>query len=210
MSGAFGVRKRSKLIHGVGINDADYVTQRKFKDENGVARVEYCSFYQTWINMLKRCYSSSYQAIETTYIGCSVCEEWKRFSSFRRWMVSQKWEGMQLDKDHAYPGNKIYGPEFCVFIPQALNLFLNDQRRQRGDWPVGVSWSRRDKKFKAQCCDPFIGTNVCLGLFKCPDEAHEAWRRRKHRHALKYADMQTDPRIAEALRNRYALFSEHK
>jgi hypothetical protein len=205
MPGAFGVRRKTRLVHGVGINDADYVTQKKIKDENGMVRVEYCPFYQTWINMLKRCYSSAYQSVQTTYIGCSVCEEWRRFSSFRGWMMSQKWEGMQLDKDHTSPGNKIYSPDFCVFIPQALNLFLNDQRRQRGEWPIGVTYNKRSRVFIAQCCNPFSGQYENLGRHKTPELAHEAWRKAKHRHACRYADMQTDPRIAAALRIRYLM-----
>lgn len=56
----------------------------------------------------------------------------------------------------------------------------------------------------ARCNNPFTLARECLGFFQDPDAAHEAWRARKHEHACVYADMQTDPRIAKALRARYA------
>ena len=34
-------------------------------------------------------------------------------------------------------------------------------------------------------------------------EAHEAWKARKHEHACKLADIQSDVRVAKVLRTRY-------
>jgi hypothetical protein len=120
-------------------------------------------------------------------------------------MASQPWEENQLDKDVLVPGNKVYSPFTCVFLPRHLNLFMTDSGAARGKWPIGVSWYKSRGKLRAICCNPFTGANEYLGLFSCPNEAHEAWRRRKHELACQYADQQTDPRIAAALRSRYAM-----
>jgi hypothetical protein len=154
--------------------------------------------------MLKRCYSASFHRANPSYIGCSVDPDWLTFSVFRNWMEAQDWQGKQLDKDLIAPGNKFYSPSTCRFIDQSLNLFLTDRRRARGDWPIGTSFKKSEGKFVSQCCNPFTGENEYLGLFACPESAHEAWRTAKHAHALRYADQQTDPRIAEALRARFA------
>ena len=41
------------------------------------------------------------------------------------------------------------------------------------------------------------------GVFTDPLVAHEAWRAKKHDLVLQYAEMQSDPRVAEALKLRY-------
>lgn len=196
--------KKIVLIRGVGLNDADYpVIQRKL--ENGkIARV-WCPMYQKWVNMLRRCYSSDFHSVQHTYSGCSVSPAWHKFSVFREWMMSQPWQGMEIDKDILEPGNKIYGPDKCVFISPALNQFLTDGgASSRGALPVGVCWREKGRKFEARCSNPFTKKNDHLGYFLCPSAAHEAWRKRKHQHALRYADMQDDPRVAEALRIRFS------
>lgn len=119
-------------------------------------------------------------------------------------MIDQKWEGMSLDKDIIVLGNKVYGPDTCVFVPCQVNNFLTDHGAARGAWPIGVSWGEEACKFKARCRNPITGKQEHLGYFTDPAEAHEAWRARKHQHALRYAEQQTDSRIAAALRTRYA------
>ena len=109
----------------------------------------------------------------------------------------------QIDKDILYPGNKVYGPETCVFVSCQINVFLVDCASARGDFPVGVNWEQNAGKFRARCRNPFTKKHEYLGLFSDPQDAHEAWREKKHEHACRYADMQTDLRIAEALRRRY-------
>lgn len=189
-----------KLVFGVGINDAEYQVMRKV---NG-RRVGGCQIYQAWYNMLQRAYSGRRHVRNPTYYGCSVAVNWWRFSEFRAWMGSQNWQGMHLDKDILRPGNKHYSPETCAFISANLNKFLCDAGAIRGQWPIGVCWAKRERKFLARCCDPFDnGKHKFLGYFDCPNAAHAAWRAAKHSHALRYADLQDDPRIAQALRTRY-------
>lgn len=186
---------KRKLIHGIGINDADYIVNPTINGK----RVN-CPFYETWRGMLTRCYFAKYQERRTTYIGCSVVNEWLTFSNFKKWMETQDWEGKQIDKDILFKGNKIYSPDTCVFVSCALNLFLTDRANDRGAWPIGVCWHKREHKFRSKCSNPFTGENKNLGSFTAPQDAHLTWKKYKHELALQYADMQTDDRIAKALR----------
>jgi hypothetical protein len=43
-----------------------------------------------------------------------------------------------------------------------------------------------------------------IGYFKTELEAHKAWQARKHEYALQLADLQSDERVAEVLRTKYA------
>lgn len=179
----------ARLVFGVGINDA----------EGARKTVYYCR----WVNMLARCYSNKTHTIRPTYKGCFVCNEWLTFSRFKSWMETQDWEGKHLDKDILYPGNKIYSPDTCVFVDAYVNLFTTDNAANRGDWPTGVMLDNVRGKFKVNCSNPITGRQEFLGRFTCPNEAHQAWRKRKHELACQLADLQSDQRVANALRNRY-------
>lgn len=197
-----------RLVAGIGISDPDYKTHIGKTVDGKYRKVWVCPVYMTWASMIVRCYCEKSLARRPSYRGCSVSSEWLAFSRFKVWMDSQTWEGLCLDKDILLPGNKVYGPDACVFVPSALNKFLTDRSSLRGDWPIGVSWNAKDKKFKAACNNPFLGKNEFLGNFSSPELAHEAWRQRKHQHACRYAEMQTDPRIASALRERFVIHSD--
>lgn len=200
-----------KLVCGIGVNDADYTVQIKevvhgSRYANGQYKqkqVWTCPFYNTWTNMLKRCCSELQLGKYTNYMGCTVSEEWKLFSNFRKWMVEQDWEGMQIDKDILIFGNKLYSAETCVFVSQGVNKFLTDSYKARGEWPLGVSLDKRSGRFRARCNDPFTGKTDVLGYFDCPHEAHQAWLAKKLEHAYALAAIQADPRVAKALIERY-------
>lgn len=191
-------RKRT-LVHGFGINDANYNVMSRI---NGCQVM--CPFYRRWANVLERCYSEKCQAKHQTYIGCTVCDEWLTFSNFKSWMEKQDWRGKQIDKDLLVKGNKIYSPDTCVLVDAMTNKFTTDCGAARGAWPIGVSFCKRSKKFLSQCCNPFSRKREFLGYFACQQQAHEAWKRRKNELACQLADMQTDQRVADALRVRYA------
>ena len=203
--------KPKKLVFGVGINDADYVVVKK--EEVGYVdgkrkqkTVWRCLYYQTWINMLKRCYSTKFQKKNPTYIGCTVSKEWLTFSAFKAWMEKQDFEGKQLDKDLLFEGGKIYRAEACVFVTQTVNLFTTDSRTARGEWLIGVDWQKRDSKFRTRCSNPFTKKQESLGHFNCEMEAHQAWLKRKLELAHELAAIQEDPRVATALVERYSQY----
>ena len=193
------MRNRNKLVYGVGVNDADYFV---YGTENHKI-VWRCPYYRAWKDMLVRAYSDKYKQRQPTYNGVTVCEEWHSFMRFRAWMIQQDWSGKELDKDILVPGNKVYSPNTCVFVDKVVNSFLVDRAADRGEWPLGVYWNEQNQKFMSRCSNPFTKKNEYLGLFQCPNQAHLAWKARKHELACQLADLQTDERVAEALRVRY-------
>lgn len=200
---------KPKLVYGVGINNADYVVQKKemIGHINGKPKqklVWICPMYKTWKEMIRRCYSVKFQERYPTYRGCTVSGDWLIFSKFRAWMEGQDWENKQLDKDLLLEGNKVYSPETCVFVTQTVNKFITDRRAARGKYPIGVRWHKGTNKFESNCRNPFTKKLEHLGLFTCEQEAHEAWRKRKLELAHELAAIQTDPRVAKALIDRYS------
>lgn len=201
--------KVKKLVCGVGLNNADYAVQ-KFEQLGYVdgkqkwKLVWTCPYYQVWVSMLKRCYSTRLHERSPTYKNCSVSGEWHTFSVFKSWMEKQQWEGMCLDKDLLFIGNKIYGADTCIFVTQLVNTFTTDRGNDRGVWLIGVNWHKKTGKFRARCSNPFTKKNEHLGYFVCEQQAHQAWAKRKLELAHELAAIQTDPRVTEALISRYS------
>ena len=199
------LNKRNKLVRGVGINDADYNVSRREIVNGKYKTIWRCPFYATWSDMLVRCYSEKYHLKQPTYKGCTVCDEWLTFSNFKAWMEQQEWRDKQLDKDLLNEGNKVYCPEWCIFVHRKINSFVTARGAARGEYMIGASWDRDAGKFKAECRNPFTGRGENLGRFKTELEAHLAWKKRKHELACQLADSEycNDPRLVEALRKRY-------
>lgn len=199
---------KPKLVYGVGINDADYVTNKwEMISHTGGKRkkklVWVCPHYRAWTSMLERCYSTKYQEKRPTYKGCSVSDEWLTFSNFRKWMEKQDWEGKQLDKDILFEGNKIYSAETCVFVTRDVNSFTIDRGNDRGEWLIGAYWDKVANKFNSRCSNPFTKKQENLGYFTSEIGAHQAWLKRKLDLAHLLAEIQTDERVAKALIERY-------
>lgn len=197
-----------RLVQGVGINDADYVTQKWETIGYVVGKrkqklIWVCPYYRAWTDMLKRCYSTKFQERQPTYKGCSVSEEWLTFSVFKNWMEAQNWEGKQLDKDLLFEGNKIYSSKTCVFVTPMVNSFTSDRGNDRGEWMIGVCWNKRENKFISSCRNPFTKKQEHLGYFASEQEAHNTWLNRKLELAKELAAIQTDERVAKALIERY-------
>ena len=204
--------KASKLLYGVGINDAGYVVTKRetigyVEGKQKHKLVWYCPYYRTWASILQRCYSDKYQERFPTYKGCSVSDEWLTFSNFRSWMEGQDFEGMQPDKDLLFEGNKVYSKETCVFVTQRVNKFTNDRGNGRGEWLIGVNWDKEKSKFQSRCSNPFTNKSEHLGYFTCELEAHQAWLKRKLELAHLLAAEQTDERVAKALIDRYTTYT---
>lgn len=196
-------RSKEKKVYGVGINDADYQVSRKVPLKGGGHKVWTCPIYKTWKRMIERCFSPIRHKSQPTYMECNIADEWIVFSCFRDWAVGRYRDGWQLDKDILVPGNKIYGPEFCVFVPQKLNLFFKTASHKKSGLPIGVSHGRHKNQYKASCRDPFTGKYNFLGYFSNPIDAHRAYLQKKHDFSCAYADLVDDTRLAEALRTRY-------
>lgn len=195
------------LVFGWGINDADYHLEPVVNGKR--AR---CPFYRKWYNMIKRCYSESRLNEYPTYRGCSVAEEWRKFSDFKRWMERQDWKDKLLDKDILINGNKIYSSKTCAFVHPIVNNFATNAGKIRGKYKIGVCFNKAKNRLQAHCSNPFTKRVEHLGYFSDESEAHLAWALRKHELAIQLANSEyvSDPRIAEALRARYANLLEAK
>lgn len=182
---------RGKAVEGLGINDANYLTQPRI---DGVRLI--CPAYRSWTDMLKRVYSAKCHAKQPTYLGVKVCDEWHSFMSFRKWWLWSQVDGFALDKDIA-SDDGVYSPDTCIFVPAWLNLFTTDCGVSRGEWPIGVYYHRGTSRFRAQCNNPMTKKRDSLGYFHTPEAAHAAWLNRKLELALELKPKmdEIDPRI---------------
>lgn len=199
---------KKKLVYGIGINDADYITQKfeSYIDYNGKKkqrRVWVCHFYEKWKDMLKRCYSDKYHEKQPTYKDCIVCEEWLTFSNFKEWMQDQFYQGKQLDKDLIEEGNKTYSPEKCLFLSRTVNAFMVSRKAVRGNYLLGVCWHKRDKKFISKCMNPFTNKLEYLGYFSNELSAHKAWKKRKLELAIELSSLPENKYLGDLLIKRY-------
>ena len=176
----------SKLVLGAGANDADYRVNSWI---NG--KKVRCPFYIRWKNMLMRCYSAKFQKKCPSYIGCTVSLEWLTFSKFRSWMEQQDWQGNELDKDLLVQGNKFYGPTTCLFLPHSINSLINDNKANRGLWPVGVNFHKQSGDFQASC--KINGKLKYIGLYSTPEEASAAYKAFKYKVIAEAALTQPEP-----------------
>lgn len=182
-------------IYGIGINDATYYISNVM----GTEKVS-CPYYETWRGMLERCYCAAFQKRNPTYVGCTVVEAWHLFSTFKAWMVTQNWQERSLDKDILFWGNKVYGPDTCLFVPKAINSVLALRGRARGPLPLGVTKitvSGGYIYYQARCS--FYGKQTRIGTFKTVLEAEDAYKAAKLRYIAELAGKETDPKVKQAL-----------
>ena len=146
---------------------------------------KYKRIYKRWYDMHYRCYSDKLHERYPTYIGCEVCEEWHEFNNFLKWyqenyyeILSQK---MDLDKDILQKGNKIYCPEYCIFVPHEINTMFVNGKNNRGDYPVGVSWDNSKNRFRAEV------KGKKLGSFKTVESAFTAYKIEKEKQIKELA-----------------------
>lgn len=183
-------------MYGIGISDRG--TYLASKDNKPTKE------YMLWASMLARCQPGGVQQNKhPTYIGCSVHPEFVHFQDFAEWCQNQIGFGLDdyaLDKDLLIPGNKVYGPDTCVFIPQRLNKLLNANASKRGLYPIGVSYHAGTKRFRASI--RIDGQKVELGGFGNADDAHQTYKIAKLNEIRRLADHykdQIDNRVYNAL-----------
>lgn len=182
-----------RLIYGIARNDVP-----------GSARANKREQYVIWANMLKRCYSKAISAKNKTYRDISVCEEWLIFSNFKSWLDSYEYrkEGWQLDKDLLVKGNKVYGPDTCVFLPPRLNSLFVKCDSCRGNLPIGVHFDKSRLKYKVTVQNEH--DKQSQKRFHTQEEAFSWYKSEKERVIKVLAESfknQIDPRAYLALLN---------
>lgn len=196
-----GVRK---LIRGVATNDADYQVKKSEKVNGKWKTVWECPIYKRWLKMLDRCFSEKWKITRPTYIGVTCCDEWLLFSNFRNWMITQDWEGKELDKDLRVFGSKVYSPETCCFVRSEVNSFLLKAATHKSLLPMGVHEKTappvgvRTKPFAASVTTGAT-TKKCLGCYATPMGAHRAWQQGKIERALVLLSSENDPLVIQGL-----------
>lgn len=181
---------KRKLIVGIGVNDVDYATQKTTIDDQGNKRKTVCPFYARWKHLLDRVYGEKTLVEYPTFRNNSVCEEWLYLSKFKMWMETQRWEGVKihLDKDILVPGNRLYSPDTCAFIPEYLNNLFHVKASGRGEFPLGVSLRTNPKNFIhtkpyfTQCTMKGASDKVASSYSGSPEEAHRKWQQFKIIH----------------------------
>lgn len=155
--------------------------------------------YSTWSGVLERCYCEEFKRKHPTYIDCTLSEDWKDFSVFyndvRLMKRCEKWE---LDKDLLVQGNKLYGKDFCVFLPREINCQIKNFKSRL--LPTGVY--KTGSKFYAACS--FKNTQHYLGTFDTVLEAENCYKEFRNKKlkvlADEYKDL-LDDKAYEALIN---------
>ena len=184
-------------VYGIGVFGTKYPSR-----VNGVKTKE----YKLWHSMLVRCYSDTIKKKHPTYEGCEVSENFKSYEYFYEWCHSQIGFGNKdwhLDKDLLVKGNKIYSEDSCVFIPQEVNTLLTKRTNSRGEYSIGVSWSKTSKAFVATVAKN-KGKTEWLGYFNTEIEAFNAYKQAKEAFVKEQASKwksQIDDRAYEALMN---------
>lgn len=177
---------QSKFGHGfIGVGDHQVSVDGKLTKQ-----------YQSWSSMLERIYSKSYKKNKDklAYENCNVANEWLNFQNFAKWFDENYYEVdgqlMNLDKDILFPGNHMYSPDTCMFVPKNINtLFIRSYARDNG-LPIGVSLSPQGK-YIAKCgVGSLNGTKKKvenLGTFDTPEEAFAIYKDYKEAHIKKIA-----------------------
>jgi len=105
--------KLKRTVYGLG-----YLGVGKDKSSNNGNKTD-C--YRCWKGMFDRCYNEAQLKRRPTYRGCTVAIEWHNFQNFAKWFEDNYIKGYQLDKDIKVEGNKVYGPETCMFVSHIEN-----------------------------------------------------------------------------------------
>ena len=181
-----------RTVYGVG-----YIGEGKYKmSKNGKA----VKCYEVWIKILQRCYDDICHKDRPTYNQCNIYEDWLNYQNFAEWYYKNYYEvddeRMTLDKDILIKGNKIYSPETCIFVPERINTLFVKCDKSRGNYPVGVYYHKRDKKFRAQCSvydfEKRKSRQEQLGYYNTPEEAFEVYKEFKEKNIKQVADYYKD------------------
>ena len=178
--------KTNNIIHKVGDRGDD----KSLIDGNP-------KIYQVWCAMLQRCYSQHNEYIKRNYKDCEVSSYFRNFPQFLEWW-KMKSEGisvdLQLDKDILIKGNRLYSETTCTLVPRDVNMLLIKRDKARGKYPIGVTYCKNTKRYKAQ----FSKFNVIthLGFYDDIEGAFLAYKKAKEEHikevANKYKDVIED------------------
>lgn len=174
--------KTNNIIHKVGDRGDD----KSLVDGNS-------KIYQVWCAMLQRCYSQHNEYIKRNYKDCEVSDYFKIFPQFLEWW-EMKSEGisidLQLDKDILIKGNRLYSETTCTLVPRDVNMLLIKRDKARGKYPIGVTYCKNAKRYKAQFSKFNVITN--LGFYDDIEAAFIAYKKAKEEYVKEVANKYKD------------------
>jgi len=109
-------KAQRKLVCGIGVNDAKFNTI--YRAAGG--KVEYHG-YKAWRDLLLKTTGKGREI----YADCTISPDWRFFSNFDAFYRANHRPGWHLDKDIKVKGNRCYGEETCLYVPQSINNALN-------------------------------------------------------------------------------------
>ena len=158
------------LVFGIGINDEITPTTKCHKA------------YNHWQMILKKCFDQKYKTRHPTYKNVTMCEEWKRFSVFKKWFDANYVEGYDLDKDLLSDnGHKIYSPDTCCFIPHSLNVLLSSKKLGKDGLPRGIN--KEGNSYAVRVC-LHKGERIRVGKIRSIDEAVDIYNKIKRKEIV--------------------------
>lgn len=176
-----------KCVFNVGMIGSKYKTRN--------AKGKQIKEYNTWAQMLKRCYDEKSASKNKTYEEVYVCDEWFLFENFYEWLHSQnnfeKWlnnHEFAIDKDILFKGNKIYSPDTCCLVPRIVNNIFTKRESLRGNLPIGVC--KKGNRYAAQMDNK--KNTVRLGYFDTKYEAFNAYKTIKENYIKQIAKEEFD------------------
>lgn len=131
--------------------------------------------------------NGSEQSRRSNYIGC--INGFSDFQEFVVWHRKQKAYGLgwELDKDLLVKGNKIYSQTTCVLLPKKINTLLTNRSNCRGEYPIGVRFDKRSKKFGVSCSNG-EGVQEWLGTYSTVEDAFQKYKEYKENLCKKLAE----------------------
>lgn len=167
-----GKRKTSGLVYGFGVNDVDTPVTKSTLVDGKSRRIWVCPHYDKWSGMLHRCYVK----VKPSYERVFVCEDWRYFSSFKKWSEEQSIFDKSLCLDKDILGGCMYSPEYCRYVPMSINNLI--VLKNGNTHLLGVTICRN--KFKSNIS--INGKNKNSPRYDNEFEAHRWWQIQKIQH----------------------------
>lgn len=170
------------LVYGVGVNNGSCPSRI-----NGAITKE----YQLWVSILKLCYSTGRSAAEVVaYKDCVVSDNFKRYDYFYKWCNSQvgfNENGFCLSKNALTKNCKIFSESTSAFIPIKIARLFPSNKTNRGDYLVGVDYSKINNIFRARVS--INGKSKFIGNFSNENEAFLLYKKHKEAEIKNIANL---------------------
>ena len=172
------------IVYNIG-----YVGQGEY------SKTTHLKIYQTWQDMIRRCYNEKEREKSPTYEECIVEKYFHCFQNYAKWYEENEYkcknEKMEIDKDILEKGNKVYDREHMIFVPKRINNLFVKRNSKRGDCPIGVNYDENRNKFCSQCS--IVDKNekhktINLGRYETKEEAFYVYKKFKENYIKRVAD----------------------